>query len=167
MGIKYFQKKLSFISFFSLNDVNSCQHIWFQEQAVILLLENKLEEALRKMSQAIDHDPTVAEFHVLRGSINRRMRQFNNAVDDFLLALDKTDHDESSPIYQSGMRQLILSYNDFGIQCFNRGYFDEAVSLLNKAIRAEKSEKGLYINRGGQHFMFIHQNLSWTKIQKK
>ena len=77
------------------------------------------------------------------------MGNFNNAVDDFLLSLDKTDHDESSPIYQSGMRQLILSYNDFGIQCFNRGYFDEAVSLLNKAIRAEKAEKGLYINRGG------------------
>ena len=42
-----------------------------KDQAVMLLLENKLQEALRKMSQAIDHDPTVAEFHVLRGSINR------------------------------------------------------------------------------------------------
>ena len=114
------------------------------------MLENKLEEALSKLSQAVDNDPTVADLHVLRGAVYRRLGRFNNAVDDFLLALDKTDHDEASPIYQNSMRQLILSYNDFAIECFNKRYFEEAVSLLNKAIRAEKQEKGLYINRGGK-----------------
>ena len=30
-----------------------------------------------------------------------------------------------------------------------KGFYDEAVVLLNKAIKGEKNEKGLYINRGG------------------
>ena len=33
-------------------------------------------------------------------------------------------------------------------QCYNKGAYEEAVSLLNKAINAEKNEKGIYINRG-------------------
>ena len=49
------------------------------------MLENKLPEAQSKMSQAIDNDPTVAELHVLRGAVYRRLAKFNNAVDDFLL----------------------------------------------------------------------------------
>ncbi|XP_063727905.1 tetratricopeptide repeat protein 16-like isoform X2 [Symsagittifera roscoffensis] len=122
--------------------------IQLKNQAIVLMLEDKLPEAQSKISQAIDNDPTVAELHVLRGAIYRRLGKFNSAVDDFLLALDKTDHDESSSLYRDAMRQLILSYNDFAVECFGKGYFEEAISLLNKSIRAEKNEKGLYINRG-------------------
>jgi hypothetical protein len=32
---------------------------------------------------------------------------------------------------------------------YSSGFYDEAVVLLNKAIKEEKNEKGLYINRGG------------------
>ncbi|KAL5484727.1 hypothetical protein EMCRGX_G021272 [Ephydatia muelleri] len=45
-------------------------------------------------------------------------------------------------------RQLILTYNDFAIECFSQQHYDEAVTLLNKAIKSEKKEKGLYVNRG-------------------
>jgi len=30
-----------------------------------------------------------------------------------------------------------------------QGFYEEAVILLNKAIKGEKKEKGLYVNRGG------------------
>ena len=33
-----------------------------------------------------------------------------------------------------------------------KGFYDEAVVLLNKAIKGEKNEKGLYINRGGINY---------------
>jgi hypothetical protein len=69
-----------------------------------------------------------------------------------LLALDKCDHNEDSPVYSGAQRQLLLTYNDFAVECFNKGYYDEAVILLNKAIKGEKNEKGLYINRGGGLF---------------
>jgi len=33
---------------------------------------------------------------------------------------------------------------------FVKDFFEEAIVLLNKAIKGEKDEKGLYINRGGK-----------------
>ena len=35
------------------------------------------------------------------------------------------------------------------ILVFRKEFYDEAVVLLNKAIKGEKKEKGLYLNRGG------------------
>lgn len=37
----------------------------------------------------------------------------------------------------------------FLIVVLRKGFYNEAVVLLNKAIKGEKNEKGLYINRGG------------------
>ena len=107
---------------------------------------------------------------VYRGALQRKLGDFNSAIDDYLLALDKTDHDEESPVYQESQRQLLLSYNDFAIECFTKGFYDEAIILLNKAIKGEKEEKGLYINRGGkrvfrcwllQFVVVCHLVVSW------
>lgn len=117
-------------------------------RAVELALSGRTREALGRVSVAIEMDPTVASFHVKRGAFQRRLGDFNAAIDDFLLALDKADHDESSPIYSEAQRQLLLTFNDFAVECFAKGYYEEAVVLLNKAIKAEKKEFGLYINRG-------------------
>jgi len=46
----------------------------------------------------------------------------------------------------------LLTYNDFAVECFSKGFFEEAIILLNKAIKGEKREKGLYVNRGGRLF---------------
>ena len=86
-----------------------------------------------------------------RGALHRRLGDFNAAIDDYLLALDKTDHDEDNATYLESQRQLLLTYNDFAVECFSKGYYEEAIILLNKAIKGEKREKGLYINRGGMY----------------
>ena len=87
---------------------------------------------------------------ISRGALQRRVGDFNAAIDDFLLALDKTNHDEESNVYVDAQRQLLLTYNDFAVECFSKTFYEEAVILLNKAIKGEKKEKGLYINRGGK-----------------
>ncbi len=66
--------------------------------------------------------------------------------------MDKTDHEESAPTYIEAQRQLLLTYNDFAVECFTKGFYEEAIILLNKAIKGEKNEKGLYINRGDCFF---------------
>ncbi|XP_021341752.1 tetratricopeptide repeat protein 16-like, partial [Mizuhopecten yessoensis] len=124
-------------------------------QATQLNLAGKHREALQKISIAIETNPNMADFDVLRGTLHRKLGDFNAAIDDFLLALDKCDHNEESQVYLDSQRQLLLTYNDFAVECFTKGFYEESIILLNKAIKGEKREKGLYINRGD---CFFRQN---------
>ncbi|XP_033116705.1 tetratricopeptide repeat protein 16-like [Anneissia japonica] len=115
-------------------------------------LQGRYKDALQKITSAIANNPTVPEYHILRGALHRKLLDFNASIDDYLLAMDKSGHDEQDTIYMDAQRQLLLTYNDFAVECFVRGHFNEAVMLLNKAIKGEKREKGLYINRGDCFF---------------
>ena len=59
------------------------------------------------------------DFVVLfRSALLRRNRDFVAAVDDLLLAMDKTKHNEGHPVYKEAQQQLLLTYNDFAVECF-------------------------------------------------
>lgn len=68
-------------------------------------------------------------------------------MEDFLKALDMMTESQDNLVKQA-QRQLLLTYNDFAVHCYLHGAYQESVLLLNKAIRDEQNEKGLYINRG-------------------
>lgn len=55
---------------------------------------------------------------IFSGALHRRQGDFNAAIDDYLLAMDKTDHDEFNTTYKEAQRQLLLCYNDFAVECF-------------------------------------------------
>lgn len=137
-----------------------------RQQAVQLHLVGKYKEALAKISIAIETNPSVADFHVFRGALHRRQADFNAAIDDYLLAMDKTDHNETSKTYMEAQRQLLLCYNDFAVECFIKGFYDEAVVLINKAIKGEKKEKGLYINRGDCFFRLNELHFALSDYQQ-
>lgn len=44
----------------------------------------------------------------------------------------------------------MLTYNDCAVHCYALGQLDEAVKLLGEALQNEKTEQGLYANRGGK-----------------
>ena len=106
-----------------------------------------------------DNDIKVHRFYHYqfpdRGALHRKLSDFNAAIDDFLLALDKCDHDEEDPVYLNAQRQLLLTYNDFAVECFGKAFYEEAIILLNKAIKGDKTEKSLYVNRGGKFLFFL------------
>lgn len=83
-----------------------------------------------------------------RGTMYRRLQEFDAAVEDFLKALDMMSESQEDMVRQA-QRQLLLAYNDFAVHCYTQGAYQEGVLLLNKALRDEQQEKGLYINRGG------------------
>lgn len=135
----------------------------YKNQAVTLALELRFGEAISKMNLAIESDPSRAHLHIYRASLHRKVNNFNEAIDDLLLALDKCKHgesdddedeeaDNSKEDYEQAQRQLLVTYNDFSVYCYKRGFYDEAVVLLNKAIKGEKNEVGLYLNRGDCFF---------------
>ena len=53
-----------------------------------------------------------------RGALHRQRHDFTAAVDDFLKAMDKCGHQQDSQVYCSASRQLVLTYNDFAVECF-------------------------------------------------
>jgi tetratricopeptide (TPR) repeat protein len=119
---------------------------------LILGLNNRLQDAVNKLTGAIMFNPEKADYHLQRGILYKRQRDFNSAIDDFLLGLEKMNHDEQKEpiLFNNFQRQILLTYNEFAIQCFEKHFYDDAIVLLNKAIKIEKGEKGFYVNRGGK-----------------
>lgn len=62
----------------------------------------------------------------------------------------RKEKDGPDSVQEEAPFQLVLTYNDFAVQCFGRGLYAEATLLLNKAIEEEKGQAGLYLNRGGE-----------------
>ncbi|XP_060697203.1 tetratricopeptide repeat protein 16-like [Hemiscyllium ocellatum] len=117
-------------------------------RAINKSLIGNLKSALDNINEAIDNNPNKADYFVFRGTLYRKFKNFNAAIDDYLFILDKLSKTKESDIYLETQKQLLLTYNDFAVHCYHKGFFEEAITLLNLCIRGEKQQKGLYINRG-------------------
>uniref|UniRef100_A0A8C6EFY5 Tetratricopeptide repeat domain 16 n=1 Tax=Moschus moschiferus TaxID=68415 RepID=A0A8C6EFY5_MOSMO len=122
-----------------------------RQDARVLAVQGKLQHALQCINCAIENNPLDPSFFLFRGTMYRRLQDFDLAVEDFLKALDMmSEHQEK--LVQQAQRQLLLAYNDFAVHCYMQGAYQESVLLLNKALKDEQQEKGLYINRGDCFF---------------
>ncbi|XP_060106625.1 tetratricopeptide repeat protein 16 [Heteronotia binoei] len=119
-----------------------------KDQAVSKALKGNLQGALLKINRAIENIPLEADYMLFRGSILRRLKDFSKAIEDYHKATEICKAEEGSQVGAEARVQMLLTYNDFAVQCYTKGLYEEAVLLLNKAIKGEKKEKGLYINRG-------------------
>ncbi|XP_051691210.2 tetratricopeptide repeat protein 16 isoform X2 [Oryctolagus cuniculus] len=122
-----------------------------RQDAGILAVQGKLQHALLCISCAIENNPLDPSFFLFRGTMYRRLGQFDAAVEDFLKALDMVPS-SLQDVVRPAQRQLLLTYNDFAVHCYMQGAYQEGVLLLNKALKDEQQEKGLYINRGDCFF---------------
>lgn len=97
--------------------------------------------------------------YLYRGTLYRRLKDFTSAIEDLMLAVELSNDEakdidgespkESKDLDQDAYNQLVLTYNDFAVHCFNQGFYSEATMLFNKAIQEQSDESGLFINRGG------------------
>ncbi|KAH0505315.1 Tetratricopeptide repeat protein 16 [Microtus ochrogaster] len=134
------------------------------QDASILAVQGKLHRALKRICCAIENNPLDPNLFLFRGTMYRRLQQFDPAVEDFLKALDMVTDSQDS-LVQKAQRQLLLTYNDFAVHCYTQGSYQEGVLLLNKAIRDEQNEKSLYINRGDCFFQL--GNLAFAEADYK
>jgi len=137
-----------------------------KDMALKLELDGKLKEALLKITSAIDINPDVTEYHIIRASMYRHNYEFNASVDDLLLAMNQCDQDTTHPMYIQAQQQLLLTFNDFAVHCFNKGFYEEAIILLEKAVKSEKNNKWLYINRGDCFFKLSHFHFALLDYQQ-
>ncbi|XP_054582693.1 tetratricopeptide repeat protein 16 isoform X1 [Eptesicus fuscus] len=133
--------------------------------ARILAVQGKLQHAVQCVNCAIDNNPLDPSFFLFRGTLYRRLQEFDAAVEDFLKALDMmTEHQED--MVRQAQRQLLLAYNDFAVHCYMQGAYQESVLLLNKVLKDEQQEKGLYINRGDCFFQLGYLNFAEADYQE-
>nr|XP_014341677.1 PREDICTED: tetratricopeptide repeat protein 16 isoform X2 [Latimeria chalumnae] len=121
-------------------------------QAVDKTLNGKLQGAVGRINIAIENDPSKLEYYVFRGTLHRRLKDFNAAIDDLVLAMDRSNNSCENEVFAEAQRQLLLTYNDFAVLCYTKGFYSEAIQLLTKALIGEKKEQGLYVNRGDCFF---------------
>ncbi|XP_058999285.1 tetratricopeptide repeat protein 16 isoform X3 [Mustela lutreola] len=122
-----------------------------RQDAGILAVQGKLQHALQCINCAIENNPLDPCLFLFRGTMYRRLQEFDAAVEDLLKALDMMSESQERAVQQA-QRQLLLTYNDFAVHCYLQGAYQEGVLLLNKALKDEQQEKGLYINRGDCFF---------------
>uniref|UniRef100_A0A3B5AI92 Tetratricopeptide repeat domain 16 n=1 Tax=Stegastes partitus TaxID=144197 RepID=A0A3B5AI92_9TELE len=111
-------------------------------EAVDRTVSGRLPEALCMINVALESSPQDARLYLFRGILYRRLKDFTAAIEDLV----------QEAVRREAELQLVLTYNDFAVQCFGRGLYSEAALLLNKAIEEEKSRPGLYLNRGDCFF---------------
>ncbi|XP_053337679.1 tetratricopeptide repeat protein 16 [Clarias gariepinus] len=133
-----------------------------RQQAVTNAVEGELSQALEKISTALELNPENSQYYVLRGTLYRRLKDFTSAIEDLMIAVELRNDEakdidgespkESKDLDQDAYIQLVLTYNDFAVHCFNQGFYSEATMLFNKAIQEQSVESGLFINRGDCFF---------------
>jgi hypothetical protein len=78
------------------------------------------------------------------------MKKYELATDECLLVFDKIGHEQEHKLYQQAQKQFVFIYNECSLKCLQTGFFDDAIELLNRAIKYEQSFAELYMNRGGK-----------------
>ncbi|XP_022623848.1 tetratricopeptide repeat protein 16 [Seriola dumerili] len=122
-----------------------------RQKSVDRAVSGELPEALCMINIALENCPRDARLYLFRGILYRRLKDFTAAIEDLIQAVEDK-RDERGSFEEQVEFQLVLTYNDFAVQCFSRGQYAEATLLLNKAIEEEKSQAGLYLNRGDCFF---------------
>ncbi|XP_019907796.2 tetratricopeptide repeat protein 16 isoform X2 [Esox lucius] len=135
-----------------------------RQQAISWATAGRIPDALSKITTALEHCPETGQHYLFRGILHRRLKNFSASIEDLVLAVELSEaggqrvgpsghtQEDQREVQEEAQAQLVLTYNDFAVQCFSRGFYAEAITLLNKAIQEQKQESGLYINRGDCFF---------------
>ncbi|KAG8447964.1 hypothetical protein GDO86_015171, partial [Hymenochirus boettgeri] len=125
-----------------------------KRKAVNHAVQGEFQDALKRICSAIDYNPSSAEYYVFRGTMYRKLNEFSAAVDDLVTAMNLCHLQDPMEIQlqAEATEQLHLAYNDFAVHCYVKGFYQEALLLLNKALKGETSKKELYVNRGDCFF---------------
>ncbi|XP_076586606.1 tetratricopeptide repeat protein 16-like [Chaetodon auriga] len=135
-----------------------------RQKALDRTLNGQLPEALCMINIALENCPQDGRLYLFRGTLYRLLKDFTAAIEDLVQAVELSEEEEEGggqaeardgkddSVQEEAQFQLVLTYNDFAVQCFSRGLYAEATLLLNKAIEEEKGQAGLYLNRGDCFF---------------
>ncbi|KAE8291773.1 Tetratricopeptide repeat protein 16 [Larimichthys crocea] len=154
-----------------------------RQKALDRALAGQLPEALSMIDIALQNSPEDERLYLFRGTLYRRLKDFTAAIEDLVQAVElseeeeeerevrgqveaKDKKDEHGSVQEEAQFQLVLTYNDFAVQCFSRGLYAEATLLLNKAIEEEKGQAGLYLNRGDCFFKQGDWNFALADYQQ-
>ena len=116
------------------------------EKALQYTLEGNHTGALLSIKKGLEIYHDMSKLLLLRASIMRKQKQYENAIDDLELA---SKFMELEGIENDVKIQIGLTYNDMGQVLFAKRKYDGAISVFNEAIKYLPNDPGIHVNRGG------------------
>lgn len=105
--------------------------------------------ALLWLSKGLKYFPNHPECLIMRSSVYKHIKNLGLAIKD----LDLAQKYIKSEIYKSKINEIISStYNELAVNTINKNLLNEAIKLLNEAIKYSPNNKYLYINKGDCFF---------------
>ncbi|KAG7264157.1 hypothetical protein CRUP_001668 [Coryphaenoides rupestris] len=134
-----------------------------RQEAVEHALAGQLPLALTKITSALELHPREPRHYLLRGILYRRTKDFTASIEDLVRAVELGreleeelgggaggEEEAGVSVVEEALGQLVLTYNDFGVQCSGDGLQAEATLLLDRALQEETGDTRLYLNRAAQ-----------------
>jgi eukaryotic-like serine/threonine-protein kinase len=113
-------------------DPNYC--LSYCNRSLILRGQKKREQAVAAARQAVDIDPKSYSAHMALGDALGDQKKLNEAIACYRRAVE--------------LRPSRETYNNLGAWLFRNKQFDEAISVLGKAIELDPESAGPYLNLG-------------------
>eukprot|EP00731_Ephydatia_muelleri_P024858 Em0016g1129a len=114
----------------------------YTSRSVLHMMFGNNTQAFYDACRALELDPSNFEASHLKDELEAKAESFKSQAIAHALVVGVLS-------IQYGIAAADTDLHDFAIECFSQpNIMMKLVTLLNKAIKSEKKEKGLYVNRG-------------------
>lgn len=118
------------------------------QQAMKNIFKKNLEGAFDNIKQGLELFRDMTKLLLLRASLYRQQKDFENALND----LEKA----SKFMFVDGLEnevkmQIGLTYNAMGSSLFAKQKYHDAVTIFNEALNFMDTDSGIYMNRGDSY----------------
>eukprot|EP00002_Diphylleia_rotans_P011965 TRINITY_DN2349_c0_g3_i6.p1 TRINITY_DN2349_c0_g3~~TRINITY_DN2349_c0_g3_i6.p1 ORF type:complete len:470 (-),score=110.76 TRINITY_DN2349_c0_g3_i6:103-1512(-) len=133
----------------------------FRKQADALLISGKVEDALRKIDQAMEVDPGDPKLRLKKAVLLRQQGNFSEALKELARSIS-----EAGGEFPKANIQVALTFNDIAVKMCKESNFEQAITFLNKAIKIHENVMEYHLNRGDCYLKTGNRSLAMADYHK-
>lgn len=118
-------------------------------QAKTLIIQNELLKCELLLNKAIKLYPNSPELFYYRSYIYRKNTKYEEALIDLETAYKSIP--PNSVLEPDIRKQIALSYNEMGMNLFQKKRFSECLTIFSEALKFKENDWGILINRGDSY----------------
>ena len=106
--------------------------------------EKKYDDALKTLGQAVALDPNFARPYYILGVIYQTMKDEDKMAENYKTAIEAGEANNDATTAKNAKTQWFNYYNVPGTQAFNAQKWDDAISLLTKAVEIDDTKDNAF-----------------------